>query len=134
MKPALQKEYPGSRQSFRIFDDNDPTGNQSKKCVQAKKENKLTLFQIPQRSPGLNVLDFAIWNAVERKLRIQAKSWPASRHETRAQFESRLDRTARSLPAEFINKSIVDLARRCYLLHESTGGLFQEGGRRRRPL
>ena len=51
-----------------------------------------------------------------------------------AQFERRLDRIARNLPAAFIDKSIGDLKTRCHLLHQAEGGLFEEGGRARRPL
>ena len=46
----------------------------------------------------------------------------------------RLDRVAWSLPKEFIDKSIGDLQRRCERLYEARGGLFEEGGRSRRPL
>ena len=95
---------------------------------------KLHLLEIPKRSPDLNVLDFAIWSEVERKLRKQEQSWPASRYETRGQFERRLDRIARNLPSAFIDKSIGDLKTRCHLLHQAEGGLFEECGRARRPL
>ena len=49
------------------------------------------------------------------------------------QFEIRLNRAACNLPSEFINKSIEDLARRCFLMHEAKGG-FLEGVRSQRPL
>ena len=87
------------------------------------------------RSPDLNVLDYAIWAEVEKRLRKQERNMPDAKHETRAQFEQRLDRTARNLPEAFINKSIGDLQKRCKLLYKAKGGLFEEGGRRaRRPL
>ena len=89
---------------------------------------------IPKRSPDLNVLDYSIWSEVERRLRRQELSWPMNRKETRAQFEQRLNRTALRLPASFINKSVCDLKRRCELLYEAKGGLFEEGGRSRRLL
>ena len=100
-------------------------------------ERRIGVFTIPKRSPDLNVMDFAIWSEVERRMRKQERSWPIDRQETRAKFAARVVRTARALPAEYINKSIADLTRRCSLLFEAKGGLFEEGGRKRgarRPL
>ena len=91
------------------------------------------MFRIPKRSPDLNVLDYAIWSEVQRRMRKQEKRFPADKGETRAQFESRLNRTAAGLSADF-NRAIGDLKRRCELLYNAEGGLFEEGGRSRRPL
>ena len=131
--PALRKHYPRKR-SFSMLEDNDPSGNQSGKGRKAKEASKLNVFEIPNRSPDLNVLDYAIWSAVERRMRTQEKQWPASKKETRSEFEKRLNRTARNLPSTFIDKCIGDMRRRCYLLDKAKGGLFEEGGRARRPL
>ncbi len=129
----MKKRYPG-RKSFGLLEDNDPTGNQSTKGRDAKAAAKIALFQIPKHSPDLNALDYAIWAEVERRMRLQECKWKTDKTETRAQFGARLDRTAKSLPSEYINKSIKNLKRRCELLYEAKGGLFEEGGRRRRPL
>ena len=51
-----------------------------------------------------------------------------------AEFEKRLNRTASRLPKTFIDKAIGDMRRRCRLLRAAEGGLFEEGGRTRRPL
>ena len=133
VQPALKEHFPLKRM-FCILDDNDPTGNQSKKGLQAKRDAKLEVLHIPKRSPDLNVLDFAVWSEVERRMRKQEKKWPASKRESRKAFERRLDRTAKHLPEEFVKKSIGDLQRRCELLVQAKGGLFEEGGRSRRPL
>ena len=58
----------------------------------------------------------------------------ARQRETRVAFQRRLDSVAKKLPESFINKAIGDLQRRCQLLLEAKGGLFEEGGRARRPL
>ena len=81
---------------------------------------------MPKRSPDLNVLDFAVWGEVERRLRAQER-WPEGKKETRAEFERRLDRFAEALPSSFIDKSIGDLKRRCERLYIAKGGLFEEG-------
>ena len=100
----------------------------------AKAATKLEVHHIPKHSPDLNVMEFVIWSEIERRMRLQERKWPVSRRETRDQFGRRLGRTARSLTASYIDKSVGDLKRRCDLLHAAKGGLFEEGRRRRRPL
>jgi hypothetical protein len=129
---ALKTRYRG-RSSFVILEDNDPTGNMSKKGLAAKTAMRLNTLKIPKRSPDLNVLDYAVWAEVEKRLRRQERKMGADKHETRAQFEQRLDRTARQLPASFINDAIGNIQKRCQLLHKAQGGLFEEGGRKRKP-
>ena len=131
---ALANRYPNKRK-FLLLEDNDPTGNRSRKGLDAKAAAKMEVFEIPKRSPDLNVLDYAVWSEVERRMRAQERKWPASRRESRAQFEKRLDRTAKSLPAAFIDKCVSSMKVRCQQLYDAEGGLFEEGGRRsRRPL
>ena len=133
VRPALDEHY-GAKRKYCILEDNDPTGNHSNKGKAAKQAASLQLLALPKRSPDLNVMDYAVWAEVERRMRAQEKKWPAGKHETRAEFERRLDRIARGLPKEFIDKSIGDLQRRCERLYDAKGGLFEEGGKRRRPL
>ena len=103
--PALKARYPGQKR-YCILEDNDPTGNRSKKGIDAKRSNKLEVLRIPKRSPELNVLDYAIWSEVERRMRSTERKWPIGKEESRVAYGKRLDRTARRLPAAFINKSI----------------------------
>ena len=100
----------------------------------AKASNNLNVLKVPKRSPDLNVLDYAVWSEVEHRMRAAERKWPVAKRETRVEFGKRLDRTARNLPASFIDKSIGDMKHRCNLLFEAKGGLFEEGGRARRPL
>ena len=132
VRPSLDEHY--GKRRYSILEDNDPTGNQSNKGKAAKVAAKLEPLALPKRSPDLNVMDYAVWTAIERRMRKQEKKWPADKRETRTEFERRLNRVARSLPKEFIDKSIGDLQRRCERLHAARGGLFEEGGRSRRPL
>ena len=60
---ALHKAYP-SKRSFRVLEDNDPSGFKSSKGVKAKEEVKIAAFDIPKRSPDLNVCDYALWKEV----------------------------------------------------------------------
>ena len=131
--PALKKKYPG-RSTFTLLEDNDPTGNQSKKGKLAKRDGKMNVLAIPKRSPDLNVLDYNIWSTVEKLLRKQEKTMRADKCETRTGFIRRLDRTAFKLPKDLIDDAIASLHNRCQLLLKAKGGLFVEGGRKRRPL
>ena len=125
LSAALKKQYPTQR-SFRVLEDNDPSGYQTKKAVDAKVARHIEKFEIPKRSPELNVMDFFFWSEVERRLRLGEQSWQKSRKESRAQFISRLRRTAKAIPSSLINKAIDDLARRTKLLYKAKGGLFDE--------
>ena len=133
VKRSLSKRYL-KRKFHTILEDNDPTGNQSKRGILAKRENKLRVFSIPPRSPDLNVLDYAVWSEVEKRMRRMERMFSPTKHETRSQFERRLDRTALSLPSTFINKSIANMRQRVQRLYKAKGGLFEEGGRAKRPL
>ena len=103
--------------------------------IAAKIDCEIEVFEIPKRSPDLNVLDYAIWSKVETLMRAQERGWPDSKRETREQFEKRLDRTALTLDPAFINKCILIPKERCKRLYDAKGGLFEEGGwKSRRPL
>ena len=104
----------------------------SKAGRDAKSATQLEVFVLPKRSPDLNVLDYAVWAEMEKRMRRQEKRMPEGKRETREEFERRLDRTAQQLPRELIEKSIGDMPRRVERLYMAKGGLFEEGGNRRR--
>ena len=123
----LAKALPDKRR-FTILEDNDPTGYKSAKGIAAKDEASIGVFEIPKRSPDLSVLDYAIWAEVNKRLRRQESKWPNGKKETRAAYVKRLKLTIRSLPEDFLLKSIRDMARRCQRLYEAKGYFFEEGG------
>ena len=129
--PALKAAYPAAKK-FTLLEDNDPVGNRSKAGMIAKKDGKMDVLEIPKRSPDLNVLDFAIWKEVEKRMRKAERAMGDNRHETRAQFEQRLNRVALGLEKDFIDKCIGNLQVRVQRLHKAKGGLFEEGGRSKR--
>ena len=53
------------------MEDNDPTGYKSSAAQAVKEELGITVMSLPPRSPDLNVLDYALWNAMNRRLRAQ---------------------------------------------------------------
>ncbi len=67
----MEQEYPG-RRSWSVLEDNDPAGLRSKARLVAKKEARINAFEIPKRSPDLNVCDFALWSEVDK-----GKKWLA---------------------------------------------------------
>lgn len=126
---ALKRTWPGKR-SFSVLEDNDPTGFKSRFGERAKKASRIKAFQIPKRSPDLNVCDYALWNAVNKKMRQQEMAFPRSKRETRSGYITRLRRAAQSLSAKFVRSAIGDMKRRCQLLYQRRGALFEEGGSR----
>lgn len=123
---ALAKEYPTKRK-HRVLEDNDPTGYQSGKAKRAKAAlAKLELFCIPKRSPDLNVMDYYVWDAIERRLRQAEFHMSCEKREGREEFIRRLRKTAKALPRDEVNRAIGDLARRAELLYRAKGGLFDE--------
>ena len=125
---AMKKRWP-SNKSWTLLEDNDPTGFKSKKGIIAKRQAKLKVFEIPKRSPDLNVCDYALWKQVARIMRRLEKRFPKGKRETRKQYLDRLRRAARNLPKSFIDHSIGDMRRRCQCLYAAKGGYFEEGGR-----
>ena len=65
-------------------------------------------------------------------MRLQEKKPPAGKVEPREEFKQRLGRVARNLQTKFIDDSIGDVAQRCKKLYAAKGGLFEEGGHKKR--
>lgn len=126
LKPALEKAWPRKR-AHVVLEDNDPTGFQSSKGKAAKRAAAITTLSIPKRSPDLNPMDYSVWSEINRRLRKQEKKFPGNKRESRAEYLSRLRRTARNLPSSFIKKAVGDMSRRCQLLLAAKGRYFQEG-------
>ena len=126
---ALKKAFPRKRR-FAVLEDNDPSGFKSSKGHAAKARAKIDEFNIPKRSPDLNVCDYALWKEVNKRMRGQERKFPTGKRETRAKFLKRLRRTALSLPQSFVDKAVGDLQKRCQLLHAARGGHIEESGNR----
>ena len=127
IRETLQRACPRKRR-WRVLEDNDPAGFNSRKGVQAKCAARIVSFDIPRRSPGLNVCDYTLWHEINRRMRKAEAKWPKCRRKTRVQYLARLRRTALRLPTRFIQKSIGDMRRRCARLYDVRGGHFEEGG------
>ena len=128
IKEALAAASPKKRR-WRLLEDNDPSGFKSRKGLQAKHAANIDSFDIPRRSPGLNVCDYTLWHEINMRMRKTEGKWNKNRRETRMQFLARLRRTALRLARGLVERSIGDMRRRCARLYEARGGNIEEGGR-----
>ena len=108
-----------------MLEDNDPTGYRSKLGVQAKIDSKIDVFEIPKRSPQLNLCDYWLWKAVNKKMREKERAWSADKREDRDAYLRRLKRTAQSLTSEEIDEAIGSMKRRSQALYDAKGGQIE---------
>ena len=123
---ALRQASPRKRQ-YSVLEDNDPSGFKTKTAKRAKTECRIKSFDIPKRSPQLNVLDFSVWSEINTRMRKQERRFPHNKKETRDQYLARLRRTATRLPEKFFKKSIMNLKVRCQRLYDARGDHIEEG-------
>ena len=123
----LKSVFP-RRAKFLVLEDNDPSGFKSKLGQEAKNEAKISTLDIPKRSPCLNVCDYFLWSNVNRRMREQEGSWPASRKESREEFLKRLRRTAVATSLSTVRPAVGDTKRRCARFLAAGGGNIEEGG------
>ena len=128
LRRALEKEYPNVRGSWRVMEDNDPTGYKSSKGMAAKAATGIATLDLPKRSPDLNPLDFSLWAAVNKKMRQTEAKWPKVQRETRQAYLARLRRTAVSLSADYIRKIVGAMSGRVQQVLDARGHFFPEGG------
>ena len=128
MANGCRKVFPRSR-AFKVLEDSDPTRFKSNKSFAAKRAAKITSFDIPKRSPDLNVLDYTIWKQVNNRMRRQEPKFPKSKRETRDAYIARLRRAAMSLPRSVVRRSIGNMKWRCEKIYRAKGGHIEEGGR-----
>ena len=128
MLKKLTKTFP-ERKTYNVLEDNDPSGFKTKTGRAAKKAAGITAFEIPKRSPCLNVCDYFLWATVNRRMREQEKKWPARKRETRKNFLKRLRTTALGLPTAMVTAAVADMKRRCSRLLVAKGGNIEEGGK-----
>ena len=132
---AMRKAFPAhakkARAKWLVLEDNDPTGYKCSKAKRAKSDAGIITDDLPRRSPDFNVLDYSLWHAINLTMREQECSWPEGRTETKAEYMTRLRKTAMALPTALVKKCVGDMHKRCRqcLSAKPPGGLFNEGGR-----
>ena len=98
---ALVK-HRGQKRSYKVLEDNDPTGYKSKKAVAAKVDLGIKAIVFPRYSPDLNPLDFSLWDQIQAKM---AQKGPR-RVETVTEYRARLRRTALRMPQAVVEKAV----------------------------
>ena len=127
LRKALEKAYPtqAARRNCKwlVLEDNDPAGYKSRVAEQKKAEVHMNVMELPPRSPDLNVLDYSLWNAINRRLRKQEAKFRANKKESKVEFMKRLRRTALGLPTAVVKSAVQDMKRRCTLIKDAKAGL-----------
>ena len=93
LRPALARTW-GARVRYTIVEDGDRKGNKSGKGNAAKARSQIYPITLPPRTPSLMPLDYAIWQAIGKRVIDGA---PAG-VETKAGLLDRLSRAAKGLP------------------------------------
>ena len=122
---ALKRTFPG-KAKFHILEDNDPAGYKSKSAIIAKESVGIDTWDLPKRSPDLNVLDYCLWHEINVRMRAQESEFPPAFKETPAAFKKRLRKTAYSLPRSLVTRAVGDMNRRLKLIKKAKGGLINE--------
>ena len=115
--PTLKRTR-GVKRSYRILEDNDPTGYKSNLAKRAKAEKRIQAHVFPRYSPDINPLDFSLWQAVTQRM---LQNTP-KKLETVAEYKARLRSTALRLPRVVVSKAVNNMAARIRLVKDAKGG------------
>ena len=115
---AALKRHRGEKASYRVLEDNDPSGYKSSKAKEAKRELGIMPVDFPKYSPELNPMDFFLWEEVDRRMRANQ---PAGR-ETKQDFMARLRRTAFGIPEAVIRRGVASVKKRAQAIFDAKGG------------
>ena len=111
-------EHRGDKRSFKLLEDNDPTGYKSNKAKEMKESKRIKALPFPRYSPDLNPLDFSLWNEVERRT---LKCAP-KKIETVVAYKARLRLTALNLPKAMVAKAVRSMPKKIKQVIDAKGG------------
>ena len=94
---ALRKTY-GDKRQFRVIEDGDTKGFQSRKGIAAKEEQLIESWKLPPRTPSWMPLDFCLWKQIEGR----ALSGSGSRPLGAEAYAARLRSIASHLPKTLV--------------------------------
>jgi len=112
------RRHRGIKKSYKILEDNDPTGYKSKLATKVKDKLGIKPITFPRYSPDLNPLDFFLWAEVER--RMAQHGFPKG--EGKQAYLERLRRTAKAIPKPVIRKALMQMKRRAKAIADARGG------------
>lgn len=113
------RRYRGAKRTYRIIEDNDPTGYKSNTALGAKRALGIVAVPFPRYSPDLNPLDYFLWAEVNRRM---YREGAAPARESVAGFKKRLRRTAMSIPEAVIRAAVAQMKTRAAAVVASNGG------------
>ena len=113
---ALRKHW-GSKRRYRVVEDGDPKGFQSRVGKAEKDAQHIVSWTLPPRSPDLMPLDFSLWSEIESRV-LDAD---AGASETGRSYEKRLRAVATSLPKAIVSDAVRSMAKRVRLVAEAKG-------------
>jgi hypothetical protein len=113
---CLRRNFP-DKETYKILEDNDPSGYKSNKALDQKKELKIQTVDLPKYSPDLNPCDYFLWDEIERRM---AKNVPKGRESVTA-YKARLRSTAMAIPESVIRKGVQDMKKRTQAVWEAEG-------------
>lgn len=114
---ALKRVY-GALPTYRIVEDGDPSGYQSKKGKEGKRNAKIRSWQLPPRTPEWNPLDFSIWHTIETKA---LNSTPKKKH-TKESWLKTLRKTAQGLSKDYVKNCCESMKSRIEKTYKAKGG------------
>ena len=98
----------GKKKTYKVIEDNDPTGFKSRKACDAKAKLGIMVEQFPRYSPDLNPLDYSLWTAVGKRM----EENEPKKVETNEAYKKRLRRTALRMPRECVLKAVASMKTR----------------------
>lgn len=106
----------GVKRTYRVLEDNDPTGYKSSSGKAAKKKLKIVPEPWPVYSPDLMPLDYSIWKAIGDRMQKNAP-----KKESLSQYKLRLRRTALALPEKLIKDAVAAIPARAAAVVKAIG-------------
>ena len=110
------KKYRGEKSSYKLVEDNDPSGFKSKKALEKKKELKINTVPWPRYSPDVMPHDYWLWTEVLR----QTGEPHAS--ESGASYKARLSKVALGLRKPLVKKAVLRMKEKAAEIVEARGG------------
>lgn len=113
---ALRAHY-GQKRVFRVVEDGDPQGFQSRTGKEAKALQKIESWKLPPHTPSWMPLDFCLWDEIERRTLAKRGHDEESAHA----YKVRLHLTAKRLPKTLVKNCLVKMKSNIAATVESQG-------------
>ena len=109
--------YRSEKSSWRIVEDNDPTGFKSKVAMATKARLGMVAMEWPKYSPDLHPLDFALWADIDKRARQAA----GSRQMSAKEYKRVLRQTALRYPATLVRRAVESMRARINAVYHANG-------------